>query len=97
MRIIHLILNVLFAIIYLNFVKKKILIIFFLSGRQRATGKYFGSVVAGNLLPLKYIFHYILTVMHMVMGLGNNYFSELKTTVIDLDKKETNIDDVHQN
>ena len=35
--------------------------------------------------------------MHMVMGLGNNYFSELKTTVIDLDKKETNNDAVHQN
>jgi len=76
---------------------KKYLYYFFLSGRQRATGKDFGSVVAGNLLPLKDIFHYILPVMHMVMGLGNNYFGELKTTVIDLDKKETNNDAVHQN
>ena len=65
------------------------------SGPERSTGKHFGSVVADNLLPLKDIFHYIPPLMHIIMGLGNNLFAELKRTVIELDNTENNIN-THQ-
>jgi hypothetical protein len=66
------------------------------NGPKRATGKYFGSVIADNLVPLKDIFRYIPPLMHIIMGLGNNLFNELQRKVIELDKEETNDDQVHQ-
>ena len=48
----------------------------------------FGSVKAGNLLPLSDINHYIPPLLHIVMGLGNNLFNELKKQIIKLDEDE---------
>ena len=42
-----------------------------------------------NLLPLKDIFRYISPLMHIIMGLGNDTFYDLKSTVIGLDNTET--------
>ena len=38
---------------------------------ETKSGKHFGSVISDNLLPLKDIFRYIPTLMHIIMGLGN--------------------------
>ena len=52
------------------------------TGAARASGRLFGSVVGQNLLPLENIFRYIPPLMHIIMGLGNNVFNELKRVVI---------------
>ena len=46
---------------------------------------------AGNLLPLSDIFHYIPPLLHIIMGLGNNLFNELKKQVVKLDEAESNM------
>ena len=42
------------------------------------TGKEFGSVINQNLLPLSDIFRVVPPLLHIIMGLGNNVFTELK-------------------
>lgn len=66
------------------------------NGIEKASGKHFGSVVADNLLPLKNISRYIPPLMHIIMGLGNNLFNELKRTVIELDNNENDSQRKHQ-
>jgi len=56
---------------------------------NRKTGNQYGNVVGENLLPLKDIFRYISPLMHIIMGLGNDTFYDLKSTVIGLDNTET--------
>ena len=55
------------------------------SGGSKQTGKHFGSVTGANLVPLDDIFRYNPPLMHIIMGLGNTVFNELKKTVIELD------------
>ena len=55
------------------------------SGGSRQTGKHFGSVTGANLVPLEDIFRYKPPLMHIIMGLGNTVFNELKKVVIELD------------
>ena len=52
------------------------------------TGKDFGSVINQNLIPLQDIFRFVPPLLHIIMGLGNNIFSELKNEIIAIDKKE---------
>jgi hypothetical protein len=42
------------------------------------TGKYFGSIVANNLLPFTNTSRYVPPLMHMIMGETNNVLTELK-------------------
>ena len=65
------------------------------SGATRATGKHFESVIADNLIPLQGIFRYIPPLMHIIMGLGNVVFNELKRVAIDLDTSENNVHSEH--
>ena len=58
------------------------------------TGKYYGSVVANNLLPLANMLRYVTPVMHMIMGETNNVLKELKTAAIKGDEATS---DVHKN
>ena len=59
---------------------------------QRKTGNLHGNVVGENLLQLKNIFRYIPSLMHIIMGLGNDVLNELKKTVINLDNDESDND-----
>ena len=61
---------------------------------MNTAGKNFGSVINKNLLPLENIFRYVPPVLHVIMGLGNNTFRDLKTDVVGLDMKESNRDDI---
>ena len=54
----------------------------------RQTGKFFGSVVKENIVPLANPLRYIAPLMHVVMGLGNDLYDELTRLVKDLDEKE---------
>ena len=63
---------------------------------ETKSGKHFGSVISDNLLPLKDIFRYIPPLMHIIMGLGNNVFNELKRVVMELDSEETGNENPHQ-
>ena len=55
---------------------------------ERQTGKFFGSVVKENIVPLANPLRYIAPLMHVVMGLGNDLYDELTRLVKDLDEKE---------
>ena len=41
-------------------------------------GKTSGSVIGTNLVPLKNILRYLPPLMHLVMGLANDFLKELK-------------------
>ena len=64
---------------------------------QRKTGNLFGNVIGENLLPLDNIFRYIPPLMHIIMGLGNDVLNELKRVVIELDEKEAETQNIHEN
>ena len=55
------------------------------------TGKDFFSVINQNLIPLKDIFHFVPPLLHIIMGLGNNIFTELTNEIVTLDKNEFGI------
>ena len=58
------------------------------------TGKYHGSVVANNRLPLENMLRYVTPVMHMIMGEANNVLKELKGAAIKGDEATS---DEHKN
>ena len=58
------------------------------AGNMRKTGKFFGSVTGVNLAPLPNIFRYAPPLMHIVMGLGNSTFSELKREIEELEGRD---------
>ena len=60
------------------------------------TGKSFGSVINHNLIPLKDIFRFVPPLLHIIMGLGNNVFTQLKNEVLKLDETENNVDEMGQ-
>ena len=64
---------------------------------HRKTGNLHGNVVGENLLPFENIFRYIHPLMHIIMGLGNNVFNELKRTVIKLDNDESESEIIKSN
>ena len=55
---------------------------------EKATGKLFGSVVNENIVPLPNPMRYVVPVMHVLMGLGNQLFDELTRVAKSLDDKE---------
>ena len=55
------------------------------------TGKDFYSVINQNLIPLQDIFRFVPPLLHIIMGLGNNIFTELTNEIITLDKNEVGI------
>ena len=57
------------------------------------TGKDFYSVINQNLIPLIDIFRFVPPLLHIIMGLGNNIFTELKNEIVSLDKNEAGIVD----
>ena len=56
-----------------------------IDSKSKKSGQHFGSVTGGNIVPLPDIFRYACPLMHIVMGLGNSVFNELKRAVRDLD------------
>ena len=57
------------------------------------TGKDFCSVINQNLIPLKDIFRFVPPLLHIIMGLGNNIFTELTNEIVTLDKNEDGLVD----
>ena len=55
---------------------------------EKQTGKLFGSVVNENIIPLPDPLRYIVPLMHVTIGLGNNLYDELTTVAKELDEKE---------
>ena len=55
------------------------------------TGKDFCSVINQNLIPLTDIFRFVPPLLHNIMGLGNNIFTELTNEIVTLDKNEDGI------
>ena len=56
------------------------------------SGKLFGSTVKENIIPLPDMSRYMVPLMHVVMGLGNQVYNELNRVVKDLDEKENRME-----
>ena len=59
---------------------------------ESESGKLFGSTVKENIIPLPDMFRYIVPLMHVIMGLGNQVFNDLNRVVKELDEKENRIE-----